>query len=637
MGTALIKFEQGVTTDIAGRALLGESGGDVVCSNYDNANIDEWSWRLVEVPSDSALDLGEFSTEEEGIFTPDVPGCYVVDLITTDTALQTAQDRRTFGVPDPVSGRLIPPTYGNRSNMNFGGQTEGYSPYAQEYFRAVDTNEAALAATNAAYQAADSALSSRVSVLEAMPSVATVANFAALSGLGANVLHAYVTSRRAHYVKTFGGWFRLAVADAGWLAQSTWYIDPASVTSSDDNDGATAATALSTWQELVERLGGTSRKILLTQSVTVHILSDLPEVLRGDITLEDGGSAGSATQLFVLGAVQSTLFSGTITNVQAEDTATGQEAQITVAGVGDWSTAGPGGTSLVGKRLRRTSDNAIFYILGRVSATVAAVGPGCVSNPLAFNVNPANVTLANGDAFVIEQLPQIRGFSMNCARGSTSTTGTNFMHGIWDSLWISGGAEYSKIMEGNGANQSSRNVLNRCIVNGSRSLVWAGQQIANLLASNVNGTQTSTQLTGPVKSSLLTCCSNIGGILVSADLTITISQKLTIRNALGFGLNMQSGSCAVVTNTVGIYNGSNHAVSMSSFARLSTTGIIHGSGNAGAGIAVASGALFSFSSAAKPTVKGSAPGTNDVNISGVNYDYATNVPKFVNGVGVVQT
>jgi len=58
-------------------------------------------------------------------------------------------------------------------------------------------------------------------------------------------------------------------------SQATWFID--AVNGDDVNDGATAATALASWGELVERLG--PNPVFANNNVAIIILSDLEEVI----------------------------------------------------------------------------------------------------------------------------------------------------------------------------------------------------------------------------------------------------------------------------------------------------------------------------------------------------------------------
>jgi hypothetical protein len=418
-----------------------------------------------------------------------------------------------------------------------------------------------------------------------------------------------------------GTWERLNIGSQKSLTQATWYIS--ATAGNNENDGLTAETALASWAELIRRLGGVESKIFVKQTITINILTDLAEVLRGDFVIEDG-AAGTPIQLIVLGTVQSTLFSGTITTVQAENTTTGVEHQITVSGVGDWSTGGTGGVTLIGERCRRVSDSAIFWPTARISATVAAIGPAGVSNPLAFATASA-ATLANGDAFVVEKLPTVLGININVIKGSTNVANNVFAHAIIDSIYINGNSEYSHTFTRLGSHSSSRNVLNRCKLN-FRAVCHDGYIQCCLVAALNNGNPTLASFAGPVLGLLFVVSTNIGGYQFIGDIVVTFTTRNTITGSAGSGIIVTLGAFVSINATLGVYR-SVGAVSVSSMARVTAIAIVHGSGLTGSAISTAAGAIYTYTSGNKPTAIPSSTGVNDTTIGGVTFPYAV-IPLF---------
>lgn len=136
MASALVKFTQGIYTDVAGRALKGRPGTPVVCSNGDNTNIIFWEYSILDVPEGSSVPVGVFQsgTNPTGSFTPDKIDAYRIRLKTRDTNNNEAIDIRQFLALDD---RLLTlPAFNNTSaaELNFNGQTEGWLPLHKRFF-----------------------------------------------------------------------------------------------------------------------------------------------------------------------------------------------------------------------------------------------------------------------------------------------------------------------------------------------------------------------------------------------------------------------------------------------------------------------------------------------------------------------
>ena len=86
---ALIKFTQGALTAAAGVALVGLPAVAVTCSNGNDAGVTTWDWTLLSVPIGSALVPGLVGSTAAVTVTPDVSGCYRMQLTVTDGGVDT--------------------------------------------------------------------------------------------------------------------------------------------------------------------------------------------------------------------------------------------------------------------------------------------------------------------------------------------------------------------------------------------------------------------------------------------------------------------------------------------------------------------------------------------------------------------
>lgn len=137
--TAAVKFTQGVTTDAAGRALIGALTTPVVASNGNNSNVVFWEWEVIDSPPGSAVPVGIVLSGSVASYTfvPDVRGGYHIKLTTRDLAGNTAVDFRVFQVLE-TTGRAIPPFNAVANALNFAGQLRGWAKYLEQYLHAID-------------------------------------------------------------------------------------------------------------------------------------------------------------------------------------------------------------------------------------------------------------------------------------------------------------------------------------------------------------------------------------------------------------------------------------------------------------------------------------------------------------------
>lgn len=128
--SASIKFTQGGTTDVPGRAVIGAVASPVVCSNGDNTNVQSYTWTLKDVPAGSAVTPGVLAqgpAASTATFTPDVAGCYRMQLDVVDAAGNIITDLRVFGVRNS-RGWLVPSFHSGATELNFAGATRGWAP-----------------------------------------------------------------------------------------------------------------------------------------------------------------------------------------------------------------------------------------------------------------------------------------------------------------------------------------------------------------------------------------------------------------------------------------------------------------------------------------------------------------------------
>lgn len=138
----LVKFVQGATVGTPGVALIGVAGTAVTVSNGGtNPSPDPgtWTFTVLGVPSGSAVPTGIVQTgsTQTWTFTPDVPGCYIVQLQVTDnTTAATSTQALAFGIYTGAIGGvsyLIPAFTGNNLSMNFSSQTTGWDVFMEAW------------------------------------------------------------------------------------------------------------------------------------------------------------------------------------------------------------------------------------------------------------------------------------------------------------------------------------------------------------------------------------------------------------------------------------------------------------------------------------------------------------------------
>ncbi len=144
--SAQIKFTQGSTTDDAGISVIGVADEEVVVSNGNNDGISFWEWTLLDAPPTSTLDIGVFATgsaAQTAAFTPDVTGCYRVQLFVRAQDGKTSTQVRNFAVPND-RGWIIPSFQSGKDELNFGGDTRGWAGLLTDILNDINTGGSSL-------------------------------------------------------------------------------------------------------------------------------------------------------------------------------------------------------------------------------------------------------------------------------------------------------------------------------------------------------------------------------------------------------------------------------------------------------------------------------------------------------------
>lgn len=286
-------------------------------------------------------------------------------------------------------------------------------------------------------------------------SVATLAALAALECDDADPgVQCYVASLQAYFTMTAGlaltavdgittiaalnrtgyYWIReeAPVENNPWTKIVDWYVNY--LTGNDENYGS-AALPVKTWSEIARRLGKTPR---IHYVVTVHILSDLPEVLGLGV---DPVFTDYEAGIVFTASPKTVHFNGTI---QSWTSCTpGVQGVMTDAGVADFS-------AHVGRRIRITS-GAMTGFSTFIGGLGAAVTDALVGQ-LAWRTgtNRGNMVVSDTDpgdgaTYNIESLFSVLGVSVRCSNYVLDTGSfTLFLGWVVENLDVRGSA-YSGI------------------------------------------------------------------------------------------------------------------------------------------------------------------------------------------------
>ena len=399
----------------------------------------------------------------------------------------------------------------------------------------------------------------------------------------------------------YGQWIRQNLADPSWAQQANWYIN--ALTGKDTNDGSTALLALKTWAEFRRRMQFQT----IVKNVVVHVMSDLPEVLDLDLFAKGNDSAEYSFSVQGDPSAFTALYSGTLDSTVTMVPTTNTPPAITVAGIVDWNTAGPAGTSLIGAcriRLTNSADaGAVSFPLKRTAATVARCGVWHLSS----STNPANIATPTnpvaGTAFVAEQLPGVYGVSITLTRESNLST-TN-------SLWV------SDLNIGKGSSNPSRGILRLDLIGPAPNLCTATRCIIGVTrATSVHGLYIADSLIRTTGAFILFGRVSLTGCAVMTSVQrLGIGQGSVQNDTIFQGAAFTLGDA--IFRSVGFFDAATACIttgsSLCSNILLSSSGTngIWGSGNAGSPVVCTNGNYIKWA-VSLPTITGSAPGTNDI-------------------------
>ena len=209
--TAAIKFVQGATVGTPGVALIGVVGTAVVASNGNDSDVSSWQWTVTASPPTSSITPGTGGTGATFTFTPDVVGCYELELFVEGLDGTEAFDFRVFGI-EQTNGLLIPPFGGNSGSLNFDSNPNGWDPIMRAWLLLVEQ----LQASGSGYPTP--------AVNTAGGSIAITAGTSSWSESNASAASTYTLPVEATAVPHTIGWLGSTApvvdAPAGWTIQS---------------------------------------------------------------------------------------------------------------------------------------------------------------------------------------------------------------------------------------------------------------------------------------------------------------------------------------------------------------------------------------------------------------------------------
>lgn len=426
-----------------------------------------------------------------------------------------------------------------------------------------------------------------------------------------------------------GQWLRLFIGHPVWLNQFAWFV---SSSGSNKARGDSPSAAVKDISEIVRRLGPGAKMggSDVTVTVSTSLTDPTPMTLDIEFTTDHG--------LRMLAVPVSSLYVGSLTAAYvAPNKATQQRSQITDAAMPNFTTFGY-------QMVRMTSGaqaQATAPIIKRTANTIALTGSflnlstaAVTANP---SISPAIVSPANGDTYVMDQMPILAAFSVRVKKPGFSRAAL-----VVDGFEFSNTSAPSFEVLGPGGT-GQRGFVLRCIFRGSaftsNNITFQGCEWAALCFMKPQGefvfwanscigfTELTVAKSGTWAIDGLTVIqggnNNVGGIAVPGSDTP--------------GLFTVRGNCGIITGVVGGTSGgfgvfdsrSQGGVRIStgaSAAANTADGVVYGNGNAQFGFDVQAGGVFSyFGAAGKPTCTGATP---DVSIAGLGTLAYAAIPAF---------
>lgn len=412
-----------------------------------------------------------------------------------------------------------------------------------------------------------------------------------------------------------GRWFRWNIGVSVWEQQSDWYVDEQNVSgaASDSNIGDVSTAPLASYAELTRRI----REANIQQDTTVHLLSDV----NASSVFQFMGRIAAPSVLTIIGEAPTQLL-GNTTLTAVQNLVVGTDRPSIQAGGLDWTTAGPGGTSLVGKRARVVSsvgaqEGALFWIeaVDAGDPTIAYITRAYeAANPPAFGVVRS---LAVNDVIVVEELTkaglldiQFQGNGIVSNANATTSVLLQDLRGPGNntSIAVLGSLTFAEGVTAYG-----------CSLDWARTLISFG----NLMACQVGAVAAATNfLVATGGSTFLSACS---GSAAGANLTIAGPGSFQLFDNCSFNSRLIVADNFAKFRVFGSvsfweWQANQAAIQVQQSSFVDVSGEAWGtSANAGTlGIEVLSGAHFQYG--IEPTVTGAA--VNDFEVGGVGNVYA---------------
>ncbi len=392
------------------------------------------------------------------------------------------------------------------------------------------------------------------------------------------------------------GQIEIALGIGIGTTQPEWYVN--SATGDDTADGATAATALKTLAALDDRMGFCT----IRQYTQIHLSGDFSNeglVLRSSSGI---GPGGTPIPIAIFGET-TTLATGTITAVANQTVGAAGAPQLTDPTVTNWDTAGPGGSSLLRKRLQITAapgrpEDVGKYVWLKQDAGGGAVVTSFPSSPIdpSSGALPSGVSLTGLSVppydYVVEDLTKIGGV----AHSPPFLTRVNIVN-------IEGSGVTDTIIEANAG------FINRLIV-------FDGCNIKFTLATMGFPGFFGCRLESPdffgVGAFVSGCLIDDGPITNSSRQLFLAGNTMAIGNSLYMGseLGAASSFCGIIAGGASCYDAPGTAVQLEIGSTLHAfgglfNGTLHGTGN-NMGVDVGTNSALSYDTAKStaPTITG---------------------------------
>ncbi len=386
-----------------------------------------------------------------------------------------------------------------------------------------------------------------------------------------------------------GQWLRREhVGNQRWREQAEWHIDAG--TGNDENDGS-AGNPLASWAELRRRLGANP---VIPQATEILIESDLLEVLSFD------GAAVPTGLVAVRGGVKTTLQSGTLSGVTAQDRGTQTPMQLDDAGL----------DAFVDKRIRFTDGAAA----GATCWAFRSPGAGLLDCVQAITYDasadplPASgtaVTPGIGDSYVVEDLFQVDAVQLDFQRTDISGAGSAVVEEV---AVVDANASFMLRGRGNPA------LFVRSSCAGSRVTEDTNMSAFSSFFNSTNHRGEFEDFHAALVKSPVSTIFFVAAVASFAEDTI------------GSGGSLVCSESRFVFGDAAVFDSNAAGVNMApnTTAVVGNGATVWGDGNNSYGWLIEAGALVVYETGAQPTLTGD---TNDTHFGGADVAYA-GIPSF---------